>query len=135
VQLPHERVILFDGVCRFCSATVAFVFRHDPTARFHFLPIQSPLGSRLYREHGLDPDHPDTILVVDHGRTLARSDAVIAIGRGLGFPWSIAVIGLALPRCWRDWAYDFIAARRYRWFGRNESCLLPTPDLRARFLE
>ena len=62
-------------------------------------------------------------------------DAVIAIGRGLGFPWSIAVIGLALPRCWRDWAYDFIAARRYRWFGRNESCLLPTPDLRARFLE
>jgi predicted DCC family thiol-disulfide oxidoreductase YuxK len=135
VNLPDAPVILFDGVCHLCSATVRFVIRRDPRARCRFLPIQSDRGRELYRAHGLDPEKPDTLLVLANGKALKRSDAAIAIGRELGFPWSIATVGLILPRSLRDALYDFVASRRYRWFGRNESCLMPTPDIRSRFLE
>jgi len=128
-------IILFDGVCHLCSATVRFVIRRDPRARCRFLPIQSDRGRELYRANGLDPEHPDTLLVLANGKALKRSDAAIAIGRELGFPWSLASLGLVLPRKLRDTLYDFIAVRRYRWFGKNESCLLPTPEIRSRFVE
>jgi predicted DCC family thiol-disulfide oxidoreductase YuxK len=128
-------IILFDGVCHLCSATVRFVIRRDPRARCRFLPIQSDRGRELYRANGLDPEHPDTLLVLANGKALKRSDAAIAIGRELGFPWSLASLGLVLPRKLRDTLYDFIAVRRYRWFGKNESCLMPTPEIRSRFVE
>lgn len=135
MQLPHNPVMLFDGVCHFCSSTVGFVIRRDPHARVRFLSIQSALGREIYRREGHDPDQPDTILFVIDGKVLARSDAILEIAKQLGFPWSLAVAGRVLPRRSRDWLYDFIAKRRYRWFGRSDACMIPTPEIRARFLE
>lgn len=132
---PDAPIILFDGVCHLCSASVRFVIRRDPHARCRFLPIQSGRGREIYRAHGLDPEKPDTLLVLAGGKVLLRSDAAIAIGRELGFPWSIASVGRILPRSLRDALYDFIAQRRYRWFGKDASCLVPTPEVRSRFLE
>jgi len=135
MHLPHDPVILFDGVCHLCNSTIGFVIRRDPLARVHFLPIQSPQGCEIYRSQGLNPDQPSTILWVSEGQVLTRSDAIMAIGRQLGFPWSLVVVGRVLPRRTRDWLYDFIATRRYRWFGRSNACLVPTPEIRARFLK
>lgn len=134
MRLPHDHVILFDGVCNFCNSTVGFVVRRDPLARFHFLPIQSPLGREVYLSHGHDPEKPDTILLLTGDRALARADAIMEIARHLGFPWSLASAGRLLPRGVRDWLYDRIAHSRYRLFGRSDQCMVPTPELRARFL-
>ncbi len=135
MHLPHDPVMLFDGVCHLCNSSVGFVIRRDPRAGVHFLPVQSPRGREIYRSHGHDPDQPDTILWMTGGQVLSRSDAIMAIGKHLGFPWSLAVVGRVLPRRTRDWLYDFIAKRRYRWFGRSSTCMVPTPGIRARFLE
>jgi len=135
MTLPRPHVILFDGVCNLCNETVAFVIRHDDAARFHFLPIQSELGTRIYTQAGHDPSLPDTLLLVTEGRVLERSDAAIEISRYLGWPWRLVGIGRILPRPWRDSLYDFISRHRYRWFGRQSTCLVPTPALRARFLQ
>lgn len=133
--LPPNPVILFDGTCRLCNGVVQFVVRRDPGGRFRFLPIQSARGSAAYRAAGLDPERPDTLAVWLDGSAYTRSDAVLVIAGGLGWPWSMAKAGSVLPRRLRDWLYDVVARNRYRIFGRYEACLLPTPEIRSRFLE
>lgn len=134
VILPQPHVIVFDGVCNLCNATVAFVIRHDVNARFHFLPIQSELGTQLYAHLGHDPDRPGTLLLINEGEVLARSDAALGIARHLGWPWRMVAAARVLPRPWRDFVYDRVARSRYRFFGRQSACLVPTPALKARFL-
>lgn len=130
-------VILYDGVCGFCDRTVRFVLRRDPRGRFRFAPLQSDFAAAALARHGRDACDLDTVaLLLDPGtaaeRLLVKSDAVLAILRGLGGGWAL-VGGLRwLPRRLRDAAYDAFARRRYAWFGRFDACPLPTPELRAR---
>jgi predicted DCC family thiol-disulfide oxidoreductase YuxK len=130
-------VIFYDGVCGFCDRTVRFVLRRDDQARFRFAPLQSDYAAAVLARHGRDAAGLDTVaLLLDAGtereRLLVRSDAVLAILRRLGGVWT-PLAGLRwLPRRWRDAAYDAFARRRYRWFGRFETCPLPPPALRAR---
>lgn len=132
-------VILFDGVCNLCNGFVQFVVRHDPAGRFRFAALQSPAGRALLAAHGYPlpapQADPDSVLLVTQGRVYSHSSAVLRIARQLRAPWPLASIGWLLPRAWRDAAYRYIARHRYRWFGRQESCWLPTPELRSRFLE
>lgn len=127
-------IVLFDGVCNLCTGSVQFVIRRDPQGLFRFASIQSPVGRRLYEEQGLSGDRLETILVLDGGRALTHSDAALAVASRLGWPWRAAAAFRIVPKAWRDAAYRWIARNRYRWFGRHEQCLVPTPDLRRRFL-
>ncbi len=132
--LPQQHVIVFDGICNLCNATVAFVIRHDRSARFHFLSIQSELGREIYTRLGYDPECPGTLLLVTDGVVLDRSNAALGIAQQLGWPWRLLTVGRILPQSWRDFLYDRVARSRYRFFGRRTSCLIPTPALKARFL-
>jgi predicted DCC family thiol-disulfide oxidoreductase YuxK len=127
-------IIVFDGVCNFCNASVNWIIRRDTRARFRFAPLQSAAGERLQREHGIDPTVLDTFVLIEGKRAAVRSTAALRIARGLGLPWSLAYGLTVVPPPLRDFAYDFFARRRYRWFGRKEECMLPTPELRDRFL-
>jgi predicted DCC family thiol-disulfide oxidoreductase YuxK len=132
-------IVLFDGVCNLCDAFVQFVIDHDRVNRFVFASLQSAEGRALLGSVGAQDavreGEPDSVVLVEGGRAYVRSTAVLRIARGLGWPWRAAVVFFALPRPLRDAAYRFVARHRYRWFGKKEACRVPTPELRARFLE
>lgn len=130
--------ILFDGVCNLCNGFVQFVIRHDRRGQFRFAALQSEAGQALLAAHGqalpAPGADPDSVLLVSGGRVYDRSAAILRITRALGWPWRLLGAGWLLPTAWRDAAYRFVARHRYRWFGRQASCMLPTPELRGRFL-
>jgi predicted DCC family thiol-disulfide oxidoreductase YuxK len=128
-------VVLFDGVCNLCNGFVNFLIDRDPGARLAFAALQSDAGRRLLTSAGLPEDSLQSVVVVDAGATLTRSSAALRILRRLGGPWSVLALPLlAVPRPLRDAVYDWIARKRYGWFGRQEFCRIPTPELRRRFL-
>lgn len=131
---PAHPILLFDGVCNLCHGTVRFVVERDPGARVRFAPLQSGVGRDLLQRHGLPTDTVDTVVLIEGGRAWLRSDAAIRVVAGLGGAWGLLRALLAIPRPLRDAAYDFVARNRYRWFGRRDSCPVPTPEQRARFL-
>jgi len=137
--MPAPATILFDGVCNLCNGFVQFVIRHDAAGQFRFAALQSEAGQALLAAHGqpLTPAalaDPASVVLVADGRVHTHSAAVLRIAGRLGGPWRLAAVGWLLPGPWRDAAYRFVAQHRYRWFGRQESCWLPTPELRERFL-
>jgi predicted DCC family thiol-disulfide oxidoreductase YuxK len=135
MQADRQAIVLFDGVCNLCAGVVRFGVRHDPVGRLRFAALQSEAGRRLMREHGLDPDAIDTFVVIAEGRPHTASDAFLALSARLRFPWPLLrVLGL-LPRRLRDALYGMVVRNRYRWFGRRETCLVPTPELAERFLD
>ena len=128
-----DRVILFDGVCVLCSRGARFVIARDPQASFRLVAIQEPFGTELARRLGIAVDAPETNAVILDGRAYFKSDAAIEVlGRLPGWSW-VRVFRLA-PRALRHAAYDLIACNRYRWFGRFDQCLVPTPALARHFL-
>lgn len=127
-------LIVFDGECVMCSANARFVLRNDRRRRFRLTTAQSPLGASLYRHFGLRSDGEGTLLVLEGGRLLTDSDAVIAIPAGLGWPWRIAASLAIVPRPLRDRLYRGVARNRFRWFGRRESCWIPSPAESDRIL-
>lgn len=129
-----EPIILFDGVCNLCNASVQFVIRHDPQARFKFAALQSATAEKLLQNCSFDRSSLDSVILVEDGHVYIESDAALRIARKLGGGWSLLAGFSIVPRPIRDAVYRFIARNRYRWFGKQESCMMPTPDLRARFL-
>jgi predicted DCC family thiol-disulfide oxidoreductase YuxK len=127
-------IVVFDALCPLCSANARFILKRDRARRFRLASVQSAAGRALYRRFGLDPDDPDTMLVVDGDRLHRDSDAVLAIARGLGPPWSAATAARFVPRALRDAAYRMIARNRYRLFGRRDTCWPPAPEHRDRLL-
>jgi predicted DCC family thiol-disulfide oxidoreductase YuxK len=126
-----DHLILFDGVCVLCSSWVRRVIRWDDKGLFRFVPVQSPHGRQLAERLGIDPEFAETNAVVIGGTAYFKSDAVIEIARRLrGLRWVSAL--RFMPKGLRDRFYDAIARNRYAWFGRDEACLRPTPDISAR---
>jgi len=128
-------VILFDGVCNLCNGFVTFVIARDPDRRFQFGALQSPAARRLLDSVDLGEAGPDSVVLVEDGRAWTRSGAALRIARGLTFPWPLAAIFVVVPRPLRDWIYNLVARNRYRWFGKRDVCMVPTPELRARFID
>jgi predicted DCC family thiol-disulfide oxidoreductase YuxK len=128
-------IVLFDGVCRFCNAGVNFIIDHDRRARVRLAALQSERGQELLARFGLRRDRLDSIVLVEGRRFWTRSTAALRIARLLDGPWPVLAVFLLVPAFLRDWAYDLLAANRYRWFGRLDACRVPTPELRRRFLE
>jgi predicted DCC family thiol-disulfide oxidoreductase YuxK len=127
-------VILYDGVCALCNGTVTFALKHDRAGRFRFAALQSDFGQGLLRALGMPHDALDTLVVVQDGRPYVRSRGIIRILRDLGMPWSLLGAAAMMPRPVADAVYDMVARNRYRWFGRHESCPIPPPEVRSRFL-
>lgn len=124
---PPEQcsVIVFDGHCVLCSANARFVLQHDRHERFRLAAMQGPVGQELMRRAGVDPDDPDTLIVVSGTSVLRNSDAVLAIWAGLGWPWRASFVLRLIPRALRDVVYSMVARNRYRLFGRRDQCFLP----------
>jgi predicted DCC family thiol-disulfide oxidoreductase YuxK len=128
-------ILLFDGVCNLCNGAVVFVIRRDPRARFRFAPLQSPAADALLASRGVARGGlPDSFVLVEDGHVHIRSTAALRVARRLRFPWPLFAAFLVVPRLLRDPLYDLVARNRYRWFGKREECMVPTAELRARFL-
>ncbi len=130
----YQNLILFDGICNFCNTAVQLVIEVDRQQIFKFAAIQSELGQKIYRQHGLDPHDIQTLMLVDGEQALTKSDAVLAVLSRLEGGWQLLAAGQALPQPLRDWAYTEFARQRFRLFGRRETCMVPTPELQARFI-
>lgn len=137
MELDEARgVVLFDGVCNLCAWAVRFIIARDPAGQLRFASLQSAAGGRLLARHGLAvTPEPASVVLVEGGRAYTHSEAALRIARRLRAPWPLAWAAIVVPRPLRDLVYRAIARNRYRWFGRQEACWLPTPALRARFLE
>jgi len=134
VSEPLDGLWLFDGVCNFCSGSVQIALRLDRKGVMRFTPLQSPFGQAIAAKYGLDLENPDSFLFFDHGRPLDASDAVLALARRLGAPWSAFAWLCVIPKAWRDAAYLLLARNRYRLMGKKDACMVPTPQQRARFI-
>jgi predicted DCC family thiol-disulfide oxidoreductase YuxK len=126
-------VILFDGVCNLCHAAVAW--ERDKGLVFRFASLQSAAARDVLTAAGQTAELPDSVVLVDEQGVHTRSAAAIRVARRLGFPWSLAVLASPLPGFFRDAAYAWVARNRYRWFGRRDSCLAPSPEWAGRFLD
>jgi predicted DCC family thiol-disulfide oxidoreductase YuxK len=134
---PAHPVVLFDGVCNLCNGAVNFAIDRDPASRLRFASLQSPSGRELLGRLGypVTEADPASIVLVDGGRVYERSAAVLRIARYLSGAWSLLVVFAVVPAPLRDLVYRWVAAHRYAWFGRSDVCRVPTPELRARFMD
>jgi predicted DCC family thiol-disulfide oxidoreductase YuxK len=127
-------IVLIDGQCNLCHAITRFVIKRDPVAKFRFASIQSDQGQLLLREGNLSGNDLDTFVMIESGRYYTKSTAALRLCRNLAGLWPL-LYGLRIfPLFVRDSVYDWVARSRYRWFGHNDSCLVPTEEIRRRFL-
>jgi len=128
-----EPIILFDGVCNFCDAAVNMIISRDTTGVFRFAPLQSDVGRELVAKYSI-PANVDSVILIDNGRAFLHSDAALQIARKLGGGWKMLMVFWYIPRFIRDWFYKLFAKYRYRIFGKKDACMMPTPEIRSRFL-
>jgi len=129
-----EAIILFDGVCNFCSGSVMFIIRRDPKGFFRFAALQTEAGERIMEQYGIGPDRPESIILVEQDRVFYRSTAALRIARRLRHGWPLFYAFIIVPPVIRDFFYNIIARNRYRWFGKREACFVPTDEIRKRFV-
>jgi predicted DCC family thiol-disulfide oxidoreductase YuxK len=129
-----ERIMLFDGVCNLCNGAVQFVIRNDSTNQVKFASLQSESAARLLEPFGVNPSNLQTFVLLEGGQMFTKSDAALRLARALRAPWAWLFPLVYVPRPIRDVVYDIVARNRYAWFGKQESCWVPTPELRVRFL-
>jgi len=137
IQLPnHKQLILFDGVCNLCNSSINYVIKHDKENVFMFAPLQSQTGEEIIKKFNLDTSITDSILLYSQEKGLKiKSTAAIVIASKLGFPRNILSLFLIIPAFIRNWVYDYVANNRYKWYGKKDACMIPTPELKAKFLE
>ena len=134
-DINRQRIILFDGVCNLCNGSVVFILQHENDPAFQFASIQSDAGKELLEWCGLPSDYNQAVILIDHGVIHLGSTAALRIGQHLRFPWSfLSSAGILCPAPIRDWIYRQIAIHRYQWFGKRDVCMVPTENLKARFL-
>lgn len=131
-----EPIVFYDGVCGLCNRMVQFLLKRDINDRLRFASLQSEFAAKVLSRHGIDPTDLDTLHVFDNDRVLNRSDAILRAGRELGGFWAVlATMGKVVPRPLRDLVYRFVATNRYRVFGKYDTCMLPSPQHRKKFLD
>lgn len=128
-------VVLFDGVCNLCNSSVNWIIDHDKKNEFRFASLQSEYGQRMVQQYNISGNYMDTVVLIKNDRAYLRSAAVLQVLRGIGGIYSLAMVFYIFPAFIRDVVYNFIAKNRYRWFGKQESCRIPTPELKAKFID
>lgn len=136
LNLPtNKKIILFDGVCNLCNSAVRFVIQHDSKDVFRFVALQSELGREILKHIGINPKNIDSIILYEPGVAYYyKSSAAIQIAKHLGGFWHFGTVFKIIPNGLRNQLYDYIAKNRYKWYGKKESCMIPTPELKAKFL-
>jgi len=131
-----KKIILFDGVCNLCNSAVQFVIKRDKEAVFRFAALQSEIGKKLIAERNIDTNKVDSIILIEPGIAYyIKSTAALKISISFGGLWSLSTILMWFPEGFRNIVYDFIAKNRYKWYGKKDQCMIPTPELKARFLK
>ena len=131
----EDPVLLFDGVCNLCDGSVQFILRHEKNSDLKFAAIQSEAGQKLLSQNSIDPEQIDSVILVKGGKVYTESDAVLNATKFLRFPYSLCNVLLVVPKPVRNFFYKKVASNRYRWFGKRDSCMMPTPNLKNRFLK
>jgi predicted DCC family thiol-disulfide oxidoreductase YuxK len=136
-KLPtNKKIILFDGVCNLCNSAVQFIIKHDKKDVFRFVPLQSKLGQEILTYIGIDSKNIDSIVLYEpEVAYYYKSDAILQIAKSLNALYSLGIIFKIIPTGIRNHLYDYIARNRYKWYGKKESCMIPTPELKIKFLE
>ncbi|SEA55532.1 Predicted thiol-disulfide oxidoreductase YuxK, DCC family [Flavobacterium gillisiae] len=130
-----KKIILFDGVCNLCNSAVQFIIKHDKKDVFRFVALQSDLGLQICKHIGVDQKSMDSIILYVPGIAYYyKSEAALEIASQLGSFYSLLAIFKILPSKFSNFIYDWIARNRYKWFGKKESCMIPTPELKSKFL-
>ena len=134
--IPEDKkLILFDGVCNLCNDSVLYVIKHDKKDIFMFAPLQGETGKKIMAHYNIDRSKTDSIILYSHESGVCfKSTAAIKIASKLGFPRNLLGVFLVIPGFLRNWVYDYIAKHRYKWFGKKDACMIPTPNLKAKFL-
>jgi len=131
-----KKIILFDGVCNLCNSAINFVIKRDKKDIFRYASLQSEVGQKLVKERNIDLAKIDSIILIDPNVAYYhKSTAALQIAKQLSNPYPLFSVFLVLPRFLRDWGYDFVAKNRYGWFGKKESCMIPTPELKSLFID
>ncbi len=131
-----KKIILFDGVCNLCNGAVQFIIKRDKNEIFQFSPLQGAMGKKLISERNIDVGKVDSIILIEPGKAYyIKSDAVLKIGMELRNYGTISFVLNLIPSTLRNIVYDFIARNRYKWYGKKEVCMVPTPALKNKFLE
>ena len=135
-ELPKgKKIILFDGVCNLCDTSVNYVIKHDKNDLFRFVSLQSDLGQVILKHIGINPIHIDSIILYEpEVAYYYKSSAALEIAKGLEGIFTLATLFQILPTVLRDYVYDYVAKNRYKWYGKKEACLVPSPELLAKFL-
>jgi predicted DCC family thiol-disulfide oxidoreductase YuxK len=132
--MAQQDIMLFDGVCNLCNGAVLFIIKRDKNDRFRFAALESDIGQELLDKHQIDPNKIDSIVLVSGDSAFAKAGAALRIARHLSGLWPVLYSLVIIPKFISNAVYDFIARNRYKWFGKKESCMIPTPELRSKFL-
>ena len=137
INIPEQKqLILFDGICNLCNSSVQYVIKHDSKDKFMFTALQSEVGQQIIKEYNIDTAKTDSILLyTPEVRISSKSTAALKIAFQLGFPNNLLCVFFIIPPFVRNYVYDYIAKNRYKWYGKKESCMIPTPELKSKFLE
>lgn len=135
IELDQKhKIILFDGVCNLCNGSVLFVIKRDKKDMFRFAALQSDAGKELLSRYDVDTSRTDSIVLIENGKAFVRSTAALRVARSLSGGYPLLYAFMIVPNFIRNWVYDFIARNRYKWYGRKDQCMIPTPELQAKFL-
>ncbi|WP_299099838.1 thiol-disulfide oxidoreductase DCC family protein [uncultured Winogradskyella sp.] len=133
----NKQLILFDGVCNLCNSSVLYVIKRDSKNNFLFAPLESKIGTEIIKKFNIDTEKTDSILLYNpvKDKLTYKSTAALLIASRLGLPTNLISIFLIVPAFIRNWVYNYIAKNRYKWYGKKESCMIPTPELKSKFID
>jgi len=134
METNDQKIILFDGVCNLCNSSVLFVIKRDPKDQFRFAALQSEIGEQLITKYQIDTTQTDSIILIENNTAYIKSTAALKVARNLTGGWPLLSAFLIFPAVIRNWGYDFVARNRYKWYGKKDSCMIPTPELKSKFL-
>lgn len=132
--MTEKKIILFDGVCNLCNNSVTFVIKRDKKDRFRFAALQEAAGQELIQKFGINPAVTDSIILIENGKAYIKSTAALRVARHLGGLYPLSYAFMIIPKFIRNWVYDYVARNRYKWYGKKDSCMIPTPELKSKFL-
>ncbi|MUU77016.1 thiol-disulfide oxidoreductase DCC family protein [Winogradskyella endarachnes] len=137
-QIPNNKqLILFDGVCNLCNSSVLYVIKRDSNNKFLFAPLESKIGTEIIKKFNIDTEKTDSILLynAEKDKLTYKSTAALLIASHLGLPTNLLSVFLIVPAFFRNWVYNYIAKNRYKWYGKKESCMIPTAELKSKFID
>ncbi len=133
-ETTNHKIILFDGVCNLCNSSVNFVIKKDKNDVFRFAALQSEIGKKYIDKFNVDPSQTDSIILVEGEKHYIKSSAALNVAKSLKGAYPLFYGFMIIPNFIRNWVYDYVAKNRYKWYGKKESCMIPTPELKGKFL-